>query len=55
MMFYGRGAGGEPTASAVLGDLVSAARNRRAGASGQAQSIYAGLTAPGGAGDHRSR
>ena len=44
MMFYGRGAGGEPTASAVLGDLVSAARNRRAGASGQAQSIYAGLT-----------
>ena len=44
MMFYGRGAGGEPTASAVLGDLVSAVRNRRAGASGQAQSIYAGLT-----------
>lgn len=31
MMFYGRGAGGEPTASAVLGDLVTAARNRRAG------------------------
>ncbi len=44
MMFYGRGAGGEPTASAVLGDLVTAARNRRAGASGQAQSVYAGLT-----------
>jgi homoserine dehydrogenase len=43
MMFYGRGAGGEPTASAILGDLVSAARDRRAGASGQAQSVYAGL------------
>ena len=43
MMFYGRGAGGEPTASAVLGDLVTAARNRRAGAGGQAQSVYAGL------------
>ena len=27
-MFYGRGAGGAPTASAVLGDLVAAARNR---------------------------
>lgn len=43
MMFYGRGAGGEPTASAVLGDLVTAARNRRAGAAGQEQSMYAGL------------
>ena len=28
LMFYGRGAGGEPTASAVLGDLVAVARNR---------------------------
>lgn len=28
MMFYGRGAGGAPTASAVLGDVVAAARNR---------------------------
>ena len=27
LMFYGRGAGGEPTASAVLGDLVDAAVN----------------------------
>ncbi len=45
MMFsiWCRGAGGEPTASAVLGDLVTAARNRRAGAAGQAQSVYAGL------------
>ena len=29
LMFYGRGAGGGPTASAVLGDLVDAAANRR--------------------------
>lgn len=29
MMFYGRGAGGDPTASAVLGDLVDVARNVR--------------------------
>lgn len=28
LMLYGQGAGGTPTASAVLGDLVSAARNR---------------------------
>ena len=27
-MFYGPGAGGAPTASAVLGDVVSVARNR---------------------------
>jgi homoserine dehydrogenase len=27
LMLYGRGAGGEPTASAVLGDLIDAARN----------------------------
>lgn len=32
LMFYGRGAGGEPTASAVLGDLVDAAVNLRRGA-----------------------
>ncbi len=32
LMLYGRGAGGGPTASAVLGDLVDAARNLRAGA-----------------------
>ncbi|MGH1490780.1 MAG: homoserine dehydrogenase [Acidimicrobiales bacterium] len=31
MMFYGRGAGGLPTASAVLGDLVDAATNLRRG------------------------
>src|SRR3546814_15262101 len=28
LMFYGPGAGGAPTASAVLGDLVTAARTR---------------------------
>jgi homoserine dehydrogenase len=31
LMFYGRGAGGGPTASAVLGDLIDAALNRRKG------------------------
>jgi homoserine dehydrogenase len=31
LMFYGRGAGGRPTASAVLGDLVDAATNLRGG------------------------
>ena len=32
LMFYGRGAGGMPTASAVLGDLIDAAANLRKGA-----------------------
>jgi homoserine dehydrogenase len=32
LMFYGRGAGGPPTASAVLGDVIDAATNRRVGA-----------------------
>ncbi|MFV0523128.1 MAG: homoserine dehydrogenase [Acidimicrobiales bacterium] len=31
LMFYGRGAGGRPTASAVLGDLIDAAVNRASG------------------------
>ena len=31
LMFYGPGAGGSPTASAVLGDLVTVARNRLSG------------------------
>ncbi|MDQ4097230.1 MAG: homoserine dehydrogenase [Actinomycetota bacterium] len=31
LMFYGRGAGGRPTASAVMGDLVDAAANLRQG------------------------
>jgi homoserine dehydrogenase len=34
LMLYGRGAGGNPTASAVLGDLVDAARNLVGGARG---------------------
>jgi homoserine dehydrogenase len=33
LMFYGRGAGGFPTASAVLGDLIDAAANLRKGSS----------------------
>jgi homoserine dehydrogenase len=40
-MFYGPGAGGAPTASAVLGDLVTAARNRVAGVRGVAESTHA--------------
>jgi homoserine dehydrogenase len=43
LMFYGQGAGGEPTASAVLGDLVAVARNRLAGAAGQGSTGYANL------------
>ncbi|NLD75887.1 MAG: homoserine dehydrogenase [Acidimicrobiales bacterium] len=31
LMFYGRGAGGDPTGSAVLGDLIDAATNLRKG------------------------
>lgn len=34
LMFYGQGAGGAPTASAVAGDLVMAARNRVLGSRG---------------------
>jgi homoserine dehydrogenase len=43
LMFYGQGAGGLPTASAVLGDLVAVARNRLAGAAGQGSAGYANL------------
>ena len=35
LMLYGRGAGGMPSASAVLGDLIDAAHNLRAGGSGR--------------------
>lgn len=41
LMFYGRGAGGTPTASAVLGDLVAVARNRISGGLGPRESDYA--------------
>src|SRR5207248_3481116 len=43
LMFYGKGAGGAPTASAVLGDLVAAARNRLSGARAVSESAYAAL------------
>ena len=43
LMFYGRGAGGSPTASAVLGDLVAVARNTLSGARGAGESAYADL------------
>lgn len=43
LMFYGPGAGGAPTASAVLGDLVTVARNRVADVRGAGESSYADL------------
>lgn len=43
LMFYGPGAGGAPTASAVLGDLVTVARNKLLGGSGPRESAYADL------------
>ncbi|GAB3360168.1 homoserine dehydrogenase [Modestobacter lapidis] len=43
LMFYGQGAGGEPTASAVLGDLVAVARNRVSGVAGPNATGYAAL------------
>ena len=43
LMFYGAGAGGTPTASAVLGDIVAVARNRLAGTHGPELSTYAEL------------
>ena len=45
LMFYGQGAGGGPTASAVLGDLVAAARNRVASGYGPRESAHAQLPA----------
>ncbi|MFN8106654.1 MAG: homoserine dehydrogenase [Nocardioidaceae bacterium] len=41
LMFYGPGAGGNPTASAIMGDLVTVARNRLAGVRGAGESSYA--------------
>ena len=43
LMFYGRGAGGSPTASAVVGDIVAVARNRLAGVRAATESNYADL------------
>ncbi len=45
LMFYGAGAGGVPTASAVLGDVVAVARNLIAGTRGPDASTYAKLPA----------
>ncbi len=41
LMFYGPGAGGAPTASAVLGDLVTVARHHVTGTRGAGESAYA--------------
>jgi homoserine dehydrogenase len=41
LMFYGPGAGGAPTAGAVLGDLVTVARNRLDDVRGAGESVYA--------------
>jgi len=43
LMFYGAGAGGQPTASAVLGDVVAVARHRVVGGRGPGESTYADL------------
>jgi homoserine dehydrogenase len=43
LMFYGPGAGGVPTASAILGDLVAACRNKLSGARGPGESAYTRL------------
>ncbi len=43
LMFYGRGAGGAPTASAILGDVVAVSRHLVAGSKGPAESDYADL------------
>ncbi|MFJ7268003.1 homoserine dehydrogenase [Streptomyces sp. NPDC099050] len=43
LMFYGPGAGGAPTASAVLGDLVAVCRNKLAEAKGPGESAYTQL------------
>ncbi len=40
LMFMGPGAGGAPTASAVLGDVITAARNRVRGVAGPGESSY---------------
>ena len=39
LMLYGRGAGGMPTASAVLGDVIDAAHNLQQGGAGRAHAL----------------
>jgi homoserine dehydrogenase len=46
LMFYGRGAGGHPTASAVLGDVIDAAANRRKGSSASFGALGRATIAP---------
>ena len=43
LMFYGRGAGGHPTASAVLGDVVAVSRHIAGESRGPSESDYADL------------
>jgi homoserine dehydrogenase len=43
LMFYGQGAGGSPTASAVLGDVVAVARHKVVGGRGPGESTYKDL------------
>jgi homoserine dehydrogenase len=43
LMFYGQGAGGEPTASAVLGDVVAVARHKVVGGRGPGELTYQDL------------
>jgi homoserine dehydrogenase len=43
LMFYGRGAGGAPTASAVLGDVVAVARHKLTGVRAAGDTSYARL------------
>jgi homoserine dehydrogenase len=45
LMFYGQGAGGKPTASAVMGDLVSAARSIVLGGPGRAETTTGQVSA----------
>lgn len=46
LMFYGRGAGGAPTASAVLGDLIDASHNRSINSHGRNPLSLGGETWP---------
>lgn len=45
LMFYGPGAGGRPTSSAVLGDVVAVARHKVVGGRGPGETAYAKLAA----------
>lgn len=40
LMFLGQGAGGAPTASAIMGDVVTVARNRARGVAGHGRTAY---------------